>query len=126
MAVRRIADLLLHQVNAGDRHQQELTSGERTIVGINAFTENDAVDPELLRVDPEIEGAQVARLTQLRAQRDNDAVTRCLDTVRAAALGSDNLLYPMRDALRARATVGEVCNVLRDEWGEHDRVRAHT
>ena len=120
-------DLMKEQIgDAAYRHQQEVTSGERSIIGINAFTENDAVDPELLRVDPEIEGAQVARLAQLRAQRDNDAVARGLETVRAAARGTDNLLYPMRDALRARATVGEVCNVLRDEWGEHDRFRVRS
>jgi methylmalonyl-CoA mutase N-terminal domain/subunit len=117
-------DLMSEQIHdAAYRHQQEVTSGERTIVGINAYTEGDEVDPDLLRVDPKVEGAQVARLAELRARRDNDAVTRGLAGVRAAAKGTDNLLYPMRDALRARATVGEVCNVLRDEWGEHDRLR---
>jgi methylmalonyl-CoA mutase N-terminal domain/subunit len=121
-------DLMSEQIHdAAYRHQQEVTSGTRTIVGINAYTEDDDVDPDLLRVDPKIEGAQVARLAELRARRDNDAVTRALDAIRAAAKGTDNLLYPMRDALRARATVGEVCNVLRDEWGEHDRLRTrHT
>ena len=61
---------------------------------------------------------------ELRARRDNDAATRALDAVRAAAKGTANLLHPMREALRARATVGEVCGVLRDEFGEYDRVRA--
>ncbi len=117
-------DLMSEQIHdAAYRHQQEVTAGERTIVGINAFTEDDEVDPDLLRVDPKVETAQVARLAELRARRDNDAVTHGLDAVRAAAKGTDNLLLPMRDALRARATVGEVCNVLRDEWGEHDRMR---
>ena len=117
-------DLMSEQIHdAAYRHQQEVASGERTIVGINAYTENDEVDPDLLRVDPAVERAQVDRLTELRTRRDNAAVSAALDAVRAAATGTDNLLYPMRDALRARATVGEVCNVLRDEWGEHDRMR---
>jgi methylmalonyl-CoA mutase N-terminal domain/subunit len=118
-------DLMSEQIHdAAYRHQQEVASGERTIVGINAYTEDDEVDTDILRIDPEIERAQVARLADLRARRDNVAVTTALDAVRSAARGADNLLYPMRDALRARTTVGEVCNVLRDEWGEHDRLRS--
>jgi methylmalonyl-CoA mutase, N-terminal domain len=117
-------DLMSEQIHdAAYRHQQEVTAGERTIVGINAFAEDDEVDPDILRVDPDVERAQVARLTELRAARDSTAVAAALDAVRATARGTDNLLVPIRDALRARATVGEVCNVLRDEWGEHDRMR---
>jgi len=117
-------DLMSQQIHdSAYRHQQEVTAGERTIVGINAYAEQDEISPEILKIDPEVERAQVARLADLRARRDGDAVARGLDAVRAAARGTDNLLPPMRDALRARATVGEVCNVLRDEWGEHDRLR---
>ncbi len=117
-------DLMSQQIHdSAYRHQLEVASGDRPIVGINTYTEEDDVDTEILKIDPDIERAQVARLADLRARRDAGAVSRSLDAVRAAARGSDNLLYPMRDALRARATVGEVCNVLRDEWGEHDRLR---
>ena len=59
------------------------------------------------------------RLARLRADRDNADVDRHLAALRAAAEGTDNVLYPMHDALRARATVGEVCNVLREVWGIH-------
>ena len=74
-----------------------------------------------MRVDPSIESAQAARLAELRAARSGDEVRRCLDELRRAAgeeaPGGANLLHPLKDALRARATVGEVCNALRDVWG---------
>jgi methylmalonyl-CoA mutase N-terminal domain/subunit len=66
-----------------------------------------------------IEAAQRERLAALRAERDSDEVTRSLAALREAAEGTDNVLYPMHDALRARATVGEVCTVLRGVWGVH-------
>jgi methylmalonyl-CoA mutase N-terminal domain/subunit len=117
-------DLMSQQIHdSAYRHQQEVASGDRAIVGINTYTEEDDVDTEILKIDPQIERDQVARLAELRAGRDGGAVARGLDALRTVARGSDNLLFPMRDALRARATVGEVCNVLRDEWGEHDRLR---
>ncbi len=120
-------DLMSEQIHdAAYHHQQEVTSGARTVVGINAFAEDDDVDADILRVDPEVERGQVARLAALRAGRDAAVVTRALETIREVARGTDNLLPAMRDALRARATVGEVCNVLRDEWGEHDRLRARS
>jgi methylmalonyl-CoA mutase N-terminal domain/subunit len=117
-------DLMAGQIHdSAYLHQQEVAAGERAIVGINRFAEDAGVDTEILRIDPQVERAQVARLDDLRARRDAGAVSAALDRVRAAARGTDNLLHPMREALRARATVGEVCNVLRAEWGEHDRLR---
>jgi methylmalonyl-CoA mutase N-terminal domain/subunit len=99
------------------RVAQEIDSGERVVVGLNRFT-LDAEEPyEPLRVDPAIEAAQADRLAELRGSRDAAAVSAGLSALRAAAEGSDNVLYPMREALRARATVGEVCHALRDVWG---------
>jgi methylmalonyl-CoA mutase N-terminal domain/subunit len=98
--------------------------GSRVVVGVNRFQRPDDEIYEPLRVDPAIEGAQRQRLADLRADRDADEVSRTLDALRAAATGSDNVLYPMHDALRARATVGEVCNVLRDEWGVYEPTAA--
>jgi methylmalonyl-CoA mutase N-terminal domain/subunit len=72
---------------------------------------------EPLRVDPAIESEQAERLAQLRASRDATEVERTLGALQKAAEGSDNVLYPMREALKARATVGEVCNALREIWG---------
>jgi methylmalonyl-CoA mutase N-terminal domain/subunit len=68
-------------------------------------------------VDPAIEEQQAARLAKLRAERDQAEVDKHLAALTEAATGSDNLLYPMKEALRAKATVGEVCNALRDVWG---------
>jgi methylmalonyl-CoA mutase, N-terminal domain len=101
------------------RISQEIDSGERTVVGVNRFTVAEEEPYEPLRVDPAIEAEQVARLAKLRADRDNDAVAAALDTLRTAASGDDNVLYPMKDALRARATVGEVSHALRDVWGKY-------
>jgi methylmalonyl-CoA mutase N-terminal domain/subunit len=72
---------------------------------------------EPLRVNPAIEAEQAARLEKLRADRSGSDVSRHLDALRKAATGSDNVLEPMKEALRARATVGEVCNALREVWG---------
>ncbi len=94
-------------------------SGERVVVGVNRFRVDEEEPYEPLRVDPRIEAEQAARLERLRAERDRAAVDRQLGDLRRAAEGSDNVLPPMRAALSARATVGEVCDALRDVWGSH-------
>ena len=100
----------------------EIDAKERVVVGVNRFV-LDQEDPyEPLRVDPAIEAQQADRLTTLRKERDNAEVDRRLDELRVAAASSGagaNVLYPMREALRARATVGEVCHALRDVWGRY-------
>ena len=96
---------------------QEIDAGERVIVGVNRFTVDEEEPYEPLRVDPAIESEQRARLDRVKAERDQAAVDSALARIREAAAGTDNLLYPMRDALRARATVGEVSDALRDVWG---------
>jgi methylmalonyl-CoA mutase N-terminal domain/subunit len=97
--------------------QQQIDSGERVVVGVNKFRVDEEEHYEPLRVDPAIGDEQCARLAALRAERDQDAVDVALEAVKAAARGTDNVLYPLRDALRARATVGEVSDALRDVWG---------
>ncbi len=99
------------------RIAQEIDSGDRTVVGLNRFTV-DVEDPyEPLRVDPTIEAQQAERLARLRASRNQDDVDRQLGALRVAAEGTDNVLVPMKAALAARATVGEVCDALREVWG---------
>ena len=99
------------------RIAREVDSGERKVVGVNAYV-SDQEDPyEPLRVNPAIEQEQAARLADLRERRDSAEVSRCLDEVRLAAEGDANLLYPIREALRALATIGEVSDALRDVWG---------
>ena len=95
----------------------EIDGGERTVVGQNRFTIDQDDKYEPLRVDPAIEAEQAERLEKLRAGRDNAAVTKGLDALRRAAEGTDNVLLPMRDALAARATGGEVSKALREVWG---------
>jgi len=94
------------------------------VIGVNEYREDDEQPVSIHRVDPQIEVDQVARLRRLRAARDNGQVDARLADVRDAARGTANLLPPMREALRARATVGEVCGVLREEYGEYDRMLA--
>jgi len=99
------------------RIAREIDGDERVVVGVNRF-KLDAEEPyEPLRVDPAIEAQQAERLAKLRAERDNDEVQRLLTELQKAAQGTDNVLFPMKEALRARATVGEVCNALREVWG---------
>ena len=106
------------------RHQRLVESGERVIVGVNRFTETSQSEVEILRVGADLEAEQIARLERLRAARDEASVRRALDEVRRAASGDDNLLPLMRTALAARATVGEVCNALRDVFGVYHEATA--
>ncbi|MFI1257258.1 methylmalonyl-CoA mutase [Streptomyces netropsis] len=101
------------------RIAQETDSGERVVVGVNRFqlAEEDPYEP--LRVDPAIEARQTRRLAELRDRRDGRAVETALSDMKRAAEGTDNVLYPMKEALRARATIGEVCGALREVWGTH-------
>jgi methylmalonyl-CoA mutase, N-terminal domain len=101
------------------RVAQSIDSGERVVVGVNRFVSASEDDYQPLRVDPQIEVDQRERLARLRAERDGADVAKRLDDLRAAAAGSDNVLYPMKAALAARATVGEVCHALRDVWGTY-------
>ena len=101
------------------RISQQIDSGERVIVGVNRF-ETHADEPyEPLRVDPTIEAQQCERLAALRADRDNDAVEQALTILKKTAAGTDNVMVPMKHALAARATVGEVCHALREVWGTY-------
>jgi methylmalonyl-CoA mutase N-terminal domain/subunit len=99
------------------RITQEIDSGERTVVGVNRFALDIEEPYEPLRVDPAIEAQQCERLARLRSARNQGEVDRQLDTLRDAARGTDNVMIPMKAALAAHATVGEVCDALREIWG---------
>jgi len=98
---------------------KQIDSGQRVVVGVNRYALDTEEPYEPLRVDPAIEVAQRDRLAKLRAERDATAVDKALDGLVVAATGASNVLYPMKDALRARATVGEVCDALRTVWGTY-------
>jgi methylmalonyl-CoA mutase, N-terminal domain len=108
---------------AAFRWQQEVEAGERVIVGVNRFTEGEEEEIELHRIDPAAEKRQLERTARVRAERNADEAARAIDAVRETARGDGNLLVPMREALRARCTVGEICNALRDEFGMYDAQR---
>jgi len=104
---------------AAFRIQQGIESGQRVVVGVNRFEEPEERPVEIQRIAEEEVAKQVARVRQLRAERDRAAVDAALAGVERAARGTDNLLPPMKEALRARATLGEVSDVLREVFGEH-------
>ena len=101
------------------RITQEIDAGERVVVGVNRFTLDEEEPYEPLRVDPTIGEQQAERLAKLRSERSAADVIRTLDEVKRAAAGGDNVLYPMKDALKACATVGEVSHALRAVWGTY-------
>jgi methylmalonyl-CoA mutase, N-terminal domain len=105
---------------AAYRVAREIDEGQRVVVGVNKFTVegSDGEEPyQPLRVDPSIEAEQSARLARLREQRDSGAFRHAISALKSAAEGTGNVLYPLGDALRADATLGEVCDALRDVWG---------
>jgi methylmalonyl-CoA mutase N-terminal domain/subunit len=104
------------------RIAKEIDSGTRVVVGLNRFTVPEEDPYESLRVDPTIEAAQAARIAAIRSSRDGDVVGQALARLRAAAQGTENVLPPMKEALRAYATVGEVCGALREVWGVYQPV----
>ncbi|MCB0877822.1 MAG: methylmalonyl-CoA mutase, partial [Thermoleophilia bacterium] len=101
-------------------YQQAVESGELVVVGQNAYVDEHEVEPELQRIDPAIEADQVDRLVAWRASRDQAACDAALVAVLDAARSTDNMLPSIREALRSGTTVGEVCELLRGEWGTFD------
>ena len=104
------------------RLQRQLETKDRIVVGVNQFTTEGETPPELLRLDPEVGRKRVAQLVALRARRDNAAVEASLTKIRAAARGDENMMPLLLEAAEAYATVGEICGVLREEWGEYREI----
>jgi methylmalonyl-CoA mutase N-terminal domain/subunit len=100
-------------------YDQRYKNGQDVVVGVNKYVTDDVDDVEILRVDPKTEAEQVERLKAFKANRDQDAVQKRLEDVRATARGDGNLLVPIRAALKERASIGEVCGVMREEFGEY-------
>jgi methylmalonyl-CoA mutase N-terminal domain/subunit len=109
--------------DAAFRYQQAVERGEEVVVGVNRYEEHEAEPIELHRLDPEAERRQLERTAKVRAERNAEEAAKALEAVRAAARGDDNLLVVMRDALRSRCTIGEICDVLREEYGTYDSQR---
>jgi methylmalonyl-CoA mutase N-terminal domain/subunit len=101
-------------------YEQRLRSKQDIIVGVNDFTEEgEEVDVEILKVEPQTETDQVERLKKYKENRDSEAVKARLTELKATAEGEGNLLYPIKEALRAHATLGEVCGEMREVFGEY-------
>jgi methylmalonyl-CoA mutase N-terminal domain/subunit len=107
---------------ASYRFQQSVEKRDKIIVGVNDFVQADEPPVPILYIDESTAEKQLARLADLKRSRDNDAVRRSLDALRAAARGSANTMYPLLDCVRAYATVGEMCDALREVWGEYEEV----
>jgi methylmalonyl-CoA mutase N-terminal domain/subunit len=104
------------------RFQQAADRKEKVIVGVNEFVQEDDPPIEILYIDDSAADTQLAKLEALRRSRDNDAVQRALDRLRQDAKTTANLMPPILDAVRAYATVGEMCDALREVWGEYEEV----
>jgi methylmalonyl-CoA mutase N-terminal domain/subunit len=103
------------------RYQREIERGERIVVGLNKFQVKEEEKPkDLLKVDPAVADKQIARLKELKSTRDTAAVKEALAEVRAAALGTANLMPPILKAVKSLATLGEICDTLRAVWGEYE------
>jgi methylmalonyl-CoA mutase, N-terminal domain len=110
-----------HEIEeAAFEYERQVETGEKVIVGVNRFAEGEEEDVELHRLDPEAERRQLERTQGVRGERDAGVADAALARVREVARGDGNLLYPMREALAARCTVGEVCDALREEFGTYD------
>jgi methylmalonyl-CoA mutase N-terminal domain/subunit len=105
---------------ASYRFQQAVEQRKKIIVGVNEFVQDDERPVPILYIDESTAERQLARLEHLRKTRDGDAVRRSLDALREAARGSANTMYPLLDCARAYVTVGEMCDALRDVWGEYE------
>jgi methylmalonyl-CoA mutase N-terminal domain/subunit len=101
------------------RVARQIDAGERVVVGVNRFISEGEARYQPLRDDPALEEEQAKRLAQLRAARDGAQWRRTIDDLKRAAAGPENVLVPLRGALAAQATVGEVCDALRDVWGTY-------
>jgi methylmalonyl-CoA mutase N-terminal domain/subunit len=101
------------------RFQKAVESGAQVIVGVNQFQVNEELPSNLLRVDPAVRETQMRKLARIKSERDSHAVDKSLDQLKKAAIGTENLVPPILDAVKKRATLGEICGVLRDVFGEY-------
>ncbi len=107
---------------ASYRYQQSVERGEKIVVGVNGYVDRDEPPFPILYIDDQASDLQMARLKTLRETRDNARVAVTLDALKEAARGADNTMYPLLDCVRAYATVGEMCDALREVWGEYEEV----
>ncbi len=105
------------------RFQQAVERKEKIVVGVNEFAQAGDGPIEILSIDEAVADRQLARLEALKGRRDQERVTCALDRMSAAARGRENLMPPIIEAVRAYATLGEMCDRLRDVWGEYEEMK---
>ena len=101
--------------------QKEVEEKKQTVVGVNEFVSSAEAPMDMLRIDPKLEEQQIARVKAFRRQRDNSSTTRALSELKKAAEGSENVVPKIVSAVKARATLGEVANAMREVFGEHTK-----
>jgi len=104
------------------RLQRQAETKDRVVVGVNQFDTGEQIEPEIMRVSPEVGRRRAEELTKLKADRDQPAVDASLERIRAASQTDENLMPLLIEAVEAYASVGEICTVLREEWGEYREV----
>jgi methylmalonyl-CoA mutase N-terminal domain/subunit len=104
------------------RFQQAVERKEKVIVGVNDFVQDGDPPIEILYIDQSSADEQLNRVEALKKTRDGDRVRRALDRLQAAARGTDNVMPEILEAVRAYATLGEMCDALREVWGEYEEV----
>lgn len=105
---------------AAYKYQKDVESGRRTVVGINRFVVEEPQPKGLLRVDPAVRELQIEKIKRLKAERDKGKVEKALEGIRKAAGGNDNLMPYILDAVKSLATLGEICDAMRDVFGEYE------
>jgi methylmalonyl-CoA mutase N-terminal domain/subunit len=100
-------------------YEERYKQKQDIVVGVNEYVTEEIEDVEILKIDPDTERNQVEGLSRFKGDRDQEAVAKRLEELREASSGSDNLLHPLRAALKDRCTLGEVCGVMREEFGEY-------
>ena len=98
---------------------KEVESGERVVVGLNKYQEDEALDMQIWKSDPKEEEMQIQKLQKVRRERDNDRVASSLKQLKEAAEEGVNLVEPLLPAVKAYATIGEICDTLKDVFGEY-------
>jgi methylmalonyl-CoA mutase N-terminal domain/subunit len=104
---------------ASARYQRELEERKRYMVNVNVYEPQEEQDVEIHRVDPEISKRQLQRLKELKERRDNDLVAMRLEELKEVARGDENTMYPILEAVRAYATVQEICDALKEVFGTY-------
>jgi len=105
---------------AAYRYQKAVDEGRRTVVGVNKYVlEGEKMEIPILKIDPRVEEEQRERLAKLRKRRDNTKVRKALDDLKAACASKDNVMYPILEAVRAYATLGEICGAMKEVFGTY-------